>query len=325
MANEIELKDSALAPAITVKPAVIGVDMDAAEAKVMKLVGDYMDVTPEVAVSMVARDYKDAKARRADLNKISRELNEARKAVKKASEEPIKAFEAQVKELDAIIKAPAELIDAAIKEHEAREQHERFLRLEEAYGDLAPALAMVVPFERIAQGEKWMNRSVSEKKAEEQMCAKTRDLASQYDTLKASALNYRDEACEQFFRTLSLQDALKYDSQLKEERDRIAAMEAEREAYRAEQEAAAAEQAAGQVPDAASPQAPQQKPRFDEVRVYALSLEMTYQQANYVLGLMRAQGVHGQPIKVPCNTWQEASAVIKWGFENYPAEVASYA
>lgn len=307
MTNEITLNESALAPAITVQPAVIGVDMDAARAKVMELVGDYMDVTPEVAVSMVARDYKDAKARRADLNKVSRELNDARKAVKKAAEEPIKAFEEQVKELDAIIKAPADMIDAAIKEHEAREQHERYLRLEEAYNDLAPALAMVVPFEKVAQGEKWLNRSVSEKKAEEQMCAKARDLASQYDTLKASALNYREEACEQFFRTLSLHDALNYDAQLKAERDRIAAMEAEREAYRAAQEE--------QTPEAAQEHpAPQQPPRFEEVRVYALAVEMTEAQFNYVVGMLKAQGVHGLPMKLPCGSWQDAAERIKGAF-----------
>lgn len=316
--NEITLKDSTLAPAITVQPAVIGVDMEAARAKVMELVGDYMDVTPEVAVSMVSRDYKDAKARRADLNKVSRELNDARKAVKKAAEEPIKAFEEQVKELDAIIKAPADAIDAAIKEHEAREQHERYLRLEEAYNDLAPALAMVVPFEKVAQGEKWLNRSVSEKKAEEQMCAKARDLASQYDTLKASALNYRDEACEQFFRTLSLQDALNYDARLKEERDRIAAMEKEREAYRAAQEAATAgqdvEAESQEAPGAPEVPEPRDLPRFEEVRVYALAVEMTEAQFNYVVGMLKAQGVHGLPMRLPCGSWKDAAERIKGAF-----------
>ncbi len=143
-------------------PATVTADWDAITANVRRMVAPYEGVTADEAALM---DLKEAKACCADLRRISRELNDGRKAVKRKYNEPLAAFEAKVKEIDALIQQPLAVVDEAVKIAERRERDERRARLEQAYEDFAPALAPVVPFERVLEPQ-WLNKSFGQRKAE---------------------------------------------------------------------------------------------------------------------------------------------------------------
>ena len=277
---------------------VLRADFDAVRAKVAEMVAPYEGVTREAVMGM---DLKEAKACRADLRRISRDLNDARKAVKKAYDAPLREFEARVAEVDAMIKGPCEVIDGAVKAMEQAEREAREERLRTVYEDFAPALALaqpgaegpVLPFDRVVEPQ-WLTKSFGEKKAENALCEKVAGVTADYASLKPMLPSMRfPEECErEFWRTLSLRAVHELDAALSDEQDRIDAMAAEVAAYRPET-------------------APCSPPEFEEVAVYALVLEMTPTQRDRVIAAVKAEGVHGIPLSTRCTSLREAADAIK--------------
>lgn len=281
--------------AVALELPEIRADFDAVREKVARMVEPYAGVTDETAAQM---DLKEAKACRADLKRISKELNDARKAVKKAWNGPLEKFEERVAEIDAMIKAPCEVIDRAVKAAEEAERAGREERLRGVYEEFAPALALtqpgaegpVLPFERIVERQ-WLTKSFGEKKAENALCEKVAGITADYASLKPALAGMRfPEECErEFWRTLSLRAVHELDAALCDEQGRIDAMRAEVGSY-------------GQ---------PAKPPEFEEVAVYVLVLEMTPSQRDRVIAAVKAEGVHGIPLSTRCAGLREAADAIK--------------
>lgn len=147
--------DSAEIVRVEFSPAVISCDFDEMGRRLDEMLEPYEGMTPETAAGM---DEKAAKACRADLNRMSRELNDARKAVKKDYEAPLREFEAHVKELDARIRRYADILGDALKARDAAERARKRAAIEERYVEFAGALAQALPFDRVLD-PKWLNRS----------------------------------------------------------------------------------------------------------------------------------------------------------------------
>ena len=281
MTEPIEVTAEVVSDEITIngqrgsfRPAEIDIDMDAVEESVRGMLADYDGLTPESAQAMTA---KEAKACRADLNRISKQLNDARKAVKKVYNEPLARFEARVREIDAIIAKPKELLDARIKDEEQRERAERYEALMHVYEDYAPALVDVVPFERVFKGhEKWLNKSYGLSKAEEELTEVVGAVASDLEALQGMGLHYPEEAQRTFFETLSLRQAVNDDKARYEQQRRIDAMREEVEANREAMEE------------------PEPMPEPEPVAVYVAALEMTEGQRAQLMAAIRGLGIHGR-------------------------------
>lgn len=211
-------------------PAVIEADFDAMQARLDSLLADFSGLTPE---SVDALDTKMAKAWRAELNSMAKQLNDARIAVKREYEKPYEAFKAKVDALIEQIKGPQKLLDDCIKARESKEKEERRLKLEATYEEFAPALVEVVPFERILD-PRWLNKSYGEAKAENALTEKVAKIAKDRDALIRSQLRVPEETMAEFYRTLDVPTALSYDEERAKELERIAAMNAEIEANRAD-------------------------------------------------------------------------------------------
>ena len=219
---DVEIKEET-ALAVSCTQPEISFDDKALEAQVRQLVEPYVGID---AKALAQGDLKEAKALRADLRKMSKALNDRRKAIKAALTAPVKAFEERCKEIDAIILEPCAVIDEAVKEQEASGKQERREKLAQAYMDFAPALTRAVPFERILE-DKWLNKSFGEKKAENELFEKVDAISSEWATLKDQTLYYPQETEAEFYRTLSLKDALEFDKTHKAELDAIATMKSE--------------------------------------------------------------------------------------------------
>lgn len=277
-------------------PATVTADWDAITANVRRMVAPYEGVTADEAALM---DLKEAKACCADLRRISRELNDGRKAVKRKYNEPLAAFEAKVKEIDALIRQPLAVVDEAVKIAERRERDGRRARLEQAYEDFAPALAPVVPFERVLEPQ-WLNKSFGQRKAELELTEKVAGIAADWESFRRvrDGFAFPDEAEAEFFRTLSLRAANDLDASRREEAGRIAALKAEVAANRGEEPGGpcAVADDGPETPEIAAEAercVDALSPTFEPVLVYDVRLECTERQKAQVMDAFRRIGVHG--------------------------------
>lgn len=210
--------------AVEFAPAEIRFDEAGVRAKVAALVEPYEGLDAATAAGM---DAKELKARRADLNRISKELNDARKAVKAAYSAPLQEFEAKVKGIDLAIQQPLALIKDALAAKEAAAKQARRDALEAVYLEAAPALAEAVAFDAILD-PRWLNASYGAKKAEEELMARVSEAARDLEILEGASLEFREETVAVFCRTLDLAAAMQHDRARAEERARIEAMNAAR-------------------------------------------------------------------------------------------------
>lgn len=288
--------DSAEIVRVEFSPAVISCDFDEMGRRLDEMLEPYEGMTPETAAGM---DEKAAKACRAELNRMSRELNDARKAVKREYEAPLREFEAHVKELDARIRSYADILGDALKARDAAERARKRAAIEERYAEFAGSLAQALPFDRVLD-PKWLNRSTSFKRAVDEMEDRVSAIAADYESLKSQAGSLaffaEDEAV--FLRTLSLREALEHDAARREETERIEAMKAEQAACAGEPEPEPEvdmdevhEEYVYEPDPGDAPYAPPcaDGPELD----WVIEARMTHGQADMLVSWLKSMGIHG--------------------------------
>lgn len=192
--------------------------------------------------------YAEAKKARTEVRRLREDIDSARKAKLRDIEDALKALKQQVKD----VIAPLDELDAAYKAaldaYDEARAYERSLMLAERYQDMAPALADMLPYFRLAEladpESRWLARTVDDKKAVELMEHAASKAVEGYEAIGAMGLPEEDVTAirAEYFRSLDLAAAMARAQELKAERERIAEFEAERraaeEAARAEAEAA---------------------------------------------------------------------------------------
>lgn len=214
-AEIIETRDpgTSLEVSVSYKEAIITADFDGMRAALDKMIEPYKGLTAEIVADM---PLKDAKQCRANLNKMRKELNDKRIAIGKEYNRPFEEFKAQVDSLIAVIDEPRDLLDAGVKAYERKQKEQRREKLEQLYEEFCPFLVPNVPFERILD-PKWLNAGTTEKKAEQELCDKAASIAKDWEVLKSSNLSCPTETEIEFFKTLSVSEALAFDKRHAEE------------------------------------------------------------------------------------------------------------
>ena len=307
-----------LEPQLTVEyaPASISANFEALDARISEIVKEF-----DGAEAIDASDpdvYRWAKQSRAWLNGISREINERRKLVKSEYEAPLKAFEAKVKDIDSKVRDAADRLGIVITAQDNAVKARKMAMLAEHYADFAPMLVPVVPFERLAEGEKWANATVTEPKAIKELEVKVERIASDWERIKSMSLPQQGEAERVYFSTLDLGRALDAAARRQQEVERIEALKAQQaEARRMEEEAARlrAEMEASKQPElapqpepqpatqpviqqqSAQPQQPIQQPEQQSdwvVTIYSATKSQIANLADY----MRSLGLRGNARRI---------------------------
>ena len=202
---------------------------------------------------------KLAKEDRAKLNAIKKAVSDRRIEIKKLVMEPYEKFEAEVKEVIALIDAPAAMIDRQIKEYEERTKEEKRAALKEYFQSCIGSLKEMVTFPQIFD-QKWLNLSVSLKKAKEDMESKIYEIESNLETIEGMCEEkYLVAVKAQYIKTLDINEAfaemkrlremerIEEEKRQKSEETRVAAEKAREEA---EKEKAAEEtREAANAPD----------------------------------------------------------------------------
>ena len=112
---------------------------------------------------------KDAKAFRANLNKLKEALETRRKEIKNQCMEPYYHVEPQFKELTGLVDAPIAAIDSQLKSYDEQRKAEKLDQIEKLYDSIFPEnIKQFVSMARIYD-KRWQNVSTNLKTIEEEM------------------------------------------------------------------------------------------------------------------------------------------------------------
>lgn len=182
---------------------------------------------------------KDAKADRANLNRLKKALNDERIKREKEYMENFNVFKNQINEIIKIIDKPVAVIDQQIKAFEDQQKADKYEKIFAIWADLLQSdkIPEAITFEHL-YSEKWLNASVSMKSIQDEIAAKLEQIEKDLAVVE-NLPAYAFEAKKVYINTLDLAKAVSESYRLKEQAEEKAAWVAEQEKRRAEAEAAA--------------------------------------------------------------------------------------
>lgn len=196
------------------------------EAAVRSKVASYQNVV------YTEDNLKQAKADRAELNKLTDAIEERRKRVKSIIMEPYTTFDAEVKEVLELIKEPTSLIDAQIKAFEDQQKEEKKKSIRESYDEEIGDLAAVFPFEKVFDS-RYLNKTYKLSTAQADVKRKVEKVRTDLETIDSLDSKYKLNAKDVYIKTLDISKALAENKRLSDLEKKL-----EAEKRRKEEEAA---------------------------------------------------------------------------------------
>lgn len=166
------------------------------------------ELTEKVSVyeTMVYTDenIKEAKADRANLNKLKKALNDERIRREKEYMQPFNEFKAQINEIIGIIDKPCAVIDKQVKEYEEQQKQNKAAQIDDFMKEIEKELPDDM---HIPMNEKWLNASVSMKSIQEEIKAQAEQIKTDLATIE-NLPEFSFEAAEVYKSTLDLGKAV---------------------------------------------------------------------------------------------------------------------
>lgn len=264
------------------------------KAKIAEKVKDY-----EGLVYVGEAQIKEAKADRANLNKLRNAIEDERKRIKKLCLEPYNRFEAQVKEVVALLDRPIAMIGEQIDAAEEAKKAAKKAEIEELFKTIG--FQDFVTLEAIWD-PKWLNATVSMAKIEEAMRTRLYQIGSDVLTIH-ELTEYQFEAMEVYKETLDIGAAIREGKRLLEIQKAKEAAELARQAEeQAARERMAAEAAkASQEPkEQAVPAREESRPLPDKERILTITFRVTASESQFAAVNQALAGIKasGAAIKV---------------------------
>lgn len=154
---------------------------------------------------------QQAKADRADLNRLKKAINDERLRREREYMEPFNAFKAQINEIVKIIDKPVAVIDEQVKAYENKQKEEKRERIARIFNeDLREDLTTIPPewlkLEQIWD-DRWLNVTVSVGSAKKQIIDRITCIKNDIETLQ-NLPEFGFEAVEVYKDTLDINRAL---------------------------------------------------------------------------------------------------------------------
>lgn len=243
---------------------------------------------------------KDAKADKANLNKLKKALNDERIRKEKEYMQPFNVFKAQINEIIGIIDKPIAVIDEQVKAYDEKRKAEKQKAIEVLFSQIG--FQNFVTLEKI-QDPKWLNASVSMKSIEDQMKSKMYEIGNGVLTL-SQLPEFGFEATEVFKETLDINKAISVAKRMSEIAKAKAEAEARRKAEeeRKAQERAAEEQRAAMAqamtPPEDAQQAPVQESQLEPQKmIVKFEVELTTEDATALREFFQSRNIAFRAIK----------------------------
>jgi len=192
---------------------------------------------------------KDAKADRAELNSLKKQLNDERIRLGREWDKPFGVFKGQVDEIIGIIDAPVKLIDRQIKDYEKREKEIKKQQIENYFNSVNTKYKDWLKIEQFFN-EKWLNKSFRLDAVMKEIDQTLDQIKMDLDEINRWPL-YVFECAVVYKRTLSMDDA-------RAEKARLIEVEEQKkraEEKKKQQAQEAAKEAAEQAPEEEAPEA----------------------------------------------------------------------
>lgn len=179
---------------------------------------------------------KQAKADRADLNKLKDALNSERLRREREYMTPFLDFKSKIDELIGIIAKPVAIIDAQVKDFEKKKKDEKREQIKALFDE--SGFPDYYPFDKVFN-EAWLNTSCSMTRVKEDLKTLLMKNDKAVETINALP-EYSFEALEIYKKTLDLSDAITKSTEMgriakaKKEAEEAAAREAENARIEAE-------------------------------------------------------------------------------------------
>lgn len=192
-------------------------------------------------------EIKNAKADRANLNRLKKALNDERIRREREYMEPFATFKAQIAEIVGIIDKAAANCDRQIKEYEEQQKEKKLNAIREYFNEHPSVEGFeTLQLEQIMDA-KWLNASVSMKSIQETIDARLEQIEKDLAVVR-SLPSYAFEAEEAYFDTLDLAKAVSEAHRLQAMAEKKAAYEAEL-AKKAEEKITATATVVAKTPD----------------------------------------------------------------------------
>ena len=172
---------------------------------------------------------KDAKADRAAVNKLDKQLSDAARSAKAFYMKPLEEFLQSTKQMQTQCKAVSGAIDQQVKAVEEAERQDKQDALQAVYADCIGELRELIPFDRLLVPQ-WLNKTYDLAKAGREL---HKSVETRREELKLIRENCGEdvEACTtEYLRDLNLNAALVEHSRRQNARDAQRRAEAERQA-----------------------------------------------------------------------------------------------
>lgn len=248
------------------------------------------------AIVYTEEQIKDAKADRANLNRLKKALNDERLKREREYMESFNVFKAQINEIIGIIDKPCAVIDKQIKEFEESQKAEKLEKIKEYWQEVLQSgqIPAGITFNHFFN-EKWLNASVKMKAIQDEFNAKLQQIENDIAVIEKLP-SFAFEAKEVYLNTLDLSKAVGESYKLAEREEKKKAWEAEQARKKAEAEAAAirpAEPVEEVVISKTETTTPEPEPEKQWVRFQAL---LSTEDAKALGDFFRSRNIEYKPV-----------------------------
>jgi hypothetical protein len=162
----------------------------------------------------------EAKATRADLNRLKKAINDGRIQVGKQWNKPYDEFKKKCDELIGMIDDPTAEIDKQIKEFEEFQKAEKKADLMLVYSEYIGDIAPLISFEKLFD-PKWLNKSVSLQNASQELMDKIFEAQKDIKIIVEMKTECESVMIDKYAQTLSMSEALAEKTRFEESQKQI--------------------------------------------------------------------------------------------------------
>ena len=186
---------------------------------------------------VVFSDMAQAKAERANLNKLATAIDERRKEMKKRYLEPYTLFEAQCKELTGMIEKVSREIDKQVKAAEEAEKTEKLEEIKAFFKENVGDLEELLPYETI-HDPKWLNKTVAMTKIKDTIIKTIVKVKTDLQTIDNVVPEHmKPRIMSKYLEKLDLSEALRLKEEIEAEEKRLEEYKRQQEEQKRLQEA----------------------------------------------------------------------------------------
>lgn len=168
-------------------------------------------------LSYAEEQLQEAKADRAKLNAMKKDISDRRVQVKNALLEPYEKFEAEVKEVVALIDEPIAMIDEQIAAYEERTKKEKRQDLEDFFEKSMVDIPVLITFDKIFN-PKWLNKTASLSSCKKEIKKTIDDIVTDVSAIRSSLSGKYSVYAEEYYmkREMNLSKALSEANRIQE-------------------------------------------------------------------------------------------------------------